>query len=1100
MAEYNVDIQVRAKTQQVESQLTKLQQQLDRLSNAAARIDFNTPEKAIRGLGRTARTVGTEIKNIFGRGLFAGAILGAGQLSTSVTDVISKFGFLGKAAASSINTSLGGVPELVGNILNQIGHIPNAMGLAAVAAMAFAPQLLKASSAAVGLGAAVDKAVGKQVTENIAGTIGQIGALKTAVDNTKTSFADLIKGSTLNQLNAQLKDARHQIGEYHSSTQQAVTAASQLVTVLKAQKTEQQAINDLVRSAQGLRPESEERRATNTYNVTQRRNAFRKQQLQELNELQAALLQLEQKSAEALNKKLEQEAALAAVTARGVNAKKFQVALAKAEGKTALMLPAFRERGLKLLDNSVKLNESNLRIEQALNGERARGVRFLEKQSAEEARQVQLGILGKRSMRLPGATGAQAGPFPVEGPLALSRFGGRRGLQLPRISGQRLGGAVSGSLIGGAFPLLFGQGGGAAAGGAIGGFLGGLAGPGGSFAGSLVGTLLGDIASRGQKVKELAQDIGFSAQQTQLLSNAFKTANTDLERFTAVIQNVRGLGLEIDDQAKAIRLITSLTDKYGGSFEKVGNAITSALESGKVGQGTLNQLTSQGIDIQGALATKYKVSRDTILKMAKDGDISVQTLIDTLVDMGNKGTDAAKRPKSAMDNLKDSVGKLSEAVTNLASNFVTAFGPVFKWLTDRVTDFINAVSRAISRLSDLMQGGRMTQATLLAERAAETATRQRFGLFGRLGKEGAAFYETQKQAELKKLVPGAFAPPEAPKLETFKAPSQFVPSETARGSKAAANAAAALEKRISKLKEEAALSMRTAEIKAKIRQAEIAGDSQLVLRLKYEEARAKIIGDTEKALVGVKSIREQDSLIIARNAELYALVRDYEYDILDLQRQSADVLPDTLSRIESLASGYSSVLEYSQRFTKEQERQKEMADGLANAVGQGMTSAFDDLILGTEAFGASLRKIASGVLIDIARQLLQIYVINQAINAISGLFGPKTSDTLSGVKFNPAAFSMPQLAGARANGGPVSAGSPYLVGERGPELFMPKASGTVIPNNALGMGGANIVVNVDAAGTNVQGNGDDQKRLGEAIGIAIRQELIKQKRPGGLLA
>ena len=1100
MAEYNVDIQVRAKTQQVESQLTKLQQRLDQLAGAASRIDFGTPERALRRVGNTARTVGTEIRNVFSRGLFAGAVLGAGQLSTSITDVISKFGFLGKSAAGSINSALGGVPELVGSILNQIGHIPNAMGLAAVAAMAFAPQLLKASSAAVGLGAAVDKAVGKQVTENIAGVIGQVNGLKTAVDNTKTSFADLIKGSTLNQLNAQLKDARHQIGEYHSSTQQAVTAASQLVAVTRAQAVEQRAINDLVRQASGItQTELEESKAVKSLKTKTARTEFYIKQQQELKDLQVALLRLEIKSAGMLNKKLEQEGALAAITARGVNAKKFQVALAKAEGKQALMLPAFQERGLKLLDNSIKLNESNLRIEQALNGERARGVRFLEKQSAEEARQVKLGILGQRSMRLPGSSGIQAGPFPVEGPMALARFGGKRGLRMPSISGKRLGGAVSGGLIGGAFPLLFGQGGGAAAGGAIGGFLGGLAGPGGSFAGSLVGTLLGDIASRGQKVKELAQDIGFSAQQTQLLANAFKVANTDLEKFTAVIQNVRGLGIEIDDQAKAIKLITTLADKYGGSFEKVGNAITSALESGKVGQGTLNQLTSQGIDIQSALASKYKVSRDAILTMAKDGDISVQDLIDTLVDMGNKGTDAAKRPKSAMDNLRDSISKLSDAVTALASNFVAAFGPVFKWLTDRVTDFINAVSRAISRLSDLMQGGRMTQATLFAERAAQTATQQKFGVFGRLTKEGSAFYETQKQAELKKLVPGAFTPAKTPKLETFKAPSQFVPSETAKGSKAAAaNAAAALEKRINKLKEEAALSMRTAEIKAKIRQAEIAGDSQLVLRLKYEEARAKIISDTEKALVGIKDLREQDSLIIARNAELYALVRNYEYDIVDLQKQSADLLPETLSRIEGLASGYSSVLEYSQRFTKEQEQQKQMADGLANAIGQGMGSAFDDLILGTEAFGDSLRRLASGVLTDIARQLLQIYVINQAINAISTIFSPKPGGTAANTKFNPAAFAMPQLAGARANGGSVSAGSSYLVGERGPELFVPGASGNIVPNNA--MGGSNIVVNVDATGSSVQGNGDESKRLGEAIGIAIRQELIKQKRPGGLLA
>ena len=47
----------------------------------------------------------------------------------------------------------------------------------------------------------------------------------------------------------------------------------------------------------------------------------------------------------------------------------------------------------------------------------------------------------------------------------------------------------------------------------------------------------------------------------------------------------------------------------------------------------------------------------------------------------------------------------------------------------------------------------------------------------------------------------------------------------------------------------------------------------------------------------------------------------------------------------------------------------------------------------------------------------------------------------------------------RAAGGPVSAGTPYMVGERGPELMVPGRSGTVIPNNQLGGGGPVINVN-----------------------------------------
>ena len=76
---------------------------------------------------------------------------------------------------------------------------------------------------------------------------------------------------------------------------------------------------------------------------------------------------------------------------------------------------------------------------------------------------------------------------------------------------------------------------------------------------------------------------------------------------------------------------------------------------------------------------------------------------------------------------------------------------------------------------------------------------------------------------------------------------------------------------------------------------------------------------------------------------------------------------------------------------------------------------------------------------------------------------------------------------------------PYLVGERGPELFVPKGNGTIVPNHQMGSG-ASVTVNVDASGSSVEGNADQASQLGKAIGIAVQQELVKQKRPGGLLA
>ena len=89
--------------------------------------------------------------------------------------------------------------------------------------------------------------------------------------------------------------------------------------------------------------------------------------------------------------------------------------------------------------------------------------------------------------------------------------------------------------------------------------------------------------------------------------------------------------------------------------------------------------------------------------------------------------------------------------------------------------------------------------------------------------------------------------------------------------------------------------------------------------------------------------------------------------------------------------------------------------------------------------------------------------------------------------------------GLLANGGPAKAGKSYIVGERGPELFTPGVSGTVSPNSSLG-GSTNIVVNVDASGSSVEGDEQQGRELGRLISVAIQSELVQQKRPGGLLA
>ncbi len=133
------------------------------------------------------------------------------------------------------------------------------------------------------------------------------------------------------------------------------------------------------------------------------------------------------------------------------------------------------------------------------------------------------------------------------------------------------------------------------------------------------------------------------------------------------------------------------------------------------------------------------------------------------------------------------------------------------------------------------------------------------------------------------------------------------------------------------------------------------------------------------------------------------------------------------------------------------------------------------MIKGTSTLGDMVSNIADRFL-DLA--------LNQA------LFGNAGGQTVTGGLFKFLGF---------ANGGRPPVGRPSVVGEKGPELFVPDRSGTIIPNSQLG-GSTNIVVNVDASGSSVEGDEEQGRELGRMISAAIQSELIKQKRPGGMLA
>ena len=186
--------------------------------------------------------------------------------------------------------------------------------------------------------------------------------------------------------------------------------------------------------------------------------------------------------------------------------------------------------------------------------------------------------------------------------------------------------------------------------------------------------------------------------------------------------------------------------------------------------------------------------------------------------------------------------------------------------------------------------------------------------------------------------------------------------------------------------------------------------------------------------------------------------------------------------------------------------------GAASAIGDAFSQSFINAITGAttakQALADFFKSVASYFL-DMAKQIIAKMITIAILNVVTGLLPGGSGG--SGGDLNLAEVSKYSGVGAdtrvptpddfRANGGPVSANQPYIVGERGPELFVPSRSGSIVPNDRLGGGdNVSVVVNVDAKGTSVQGNDQEGNQLGLVLSAAVKAELIKQKRPGGLLA
>ena len=737
--------------------------------------------------------------------------------------------------------------------------------------------------------------------------------------------------------------------------------------------------------------------------------------------------------------------------------------------------------------------------------------------------------------------GTDAG-FGVQGPalpsaLPSTRTAARRGTS-------STGGAISSAIIGGGFPLLFGQGPGAAAGGALGGLAGGLLGGGFGFALSIAGTAIGDLITKSEALDKSLASLNSS------LSSTGSTSITTAADVSRLATNLRITNEE------AVTLL--------GTFSQFGDAtIREAVASifGEVGgAATFEAIARAGIDEKNALSSVFELRKligneaatQLALQLNTVGATQTQAaLLKLVVERSIQSSVAASKQVQFTDNLlsiwENIVAGVATALS-LATQFIKKMqeGQLIQLpFLDQVIKILGGGTKArtgkeiadergaaleksardqIKAVIDGLKqetGVLATQATLTdafqsqkKDRAAEDAAREaarvaavvrarqlatlelkRQAVFSReiaqaeMDKDPILARQLQGQQELMRL--GIQTAAELEKEQNSMA--QLAIAREAQAKKALILLGIELD--IAKIQKEQQLQIET-----------LVEDLDQELALKYaiteqERTQLRIAYEMARLRKAMPFMSDADAALLRQGKERLAAPKTGSEIVL----AEIGMLQDELKKLTDIGN---------------------VAIGVAEGIGSAFADSFKGVISGSmsarEALASFFQSVADRFL-DMAAQIIAKWIQMTILNSIVQLFpGGAGAGGLSNLSA-PATINNP-LGVLNANGNAFGANGivpfakggivnsptlfPFakgigLMGEAGPEAIMPLrrgADGKLGVMAAGGGGDINVVVNVDASGSKVEGDEQEGKQLGRVIAAAIQQELVKQKRPGGLLA
>lgn len=657
--------------------------------------------------------------------------------------------------------------------------------------------------------------------------------------------------------------------------------------------------------------------------------------------------------------------------------------------------------------------------------------------------------------------------------------------------------------------------------------------------------VFGKTAEIESQIKSLQVLTGSLQQAKQIISELQQlgavTPFTSTELIDAA-KRLNAFGVQAKDVVETTRRLADVSGATGAELQGLVTAYGQVQAKGRLQGEELLQFQERGIALQEELRRMYRMSGDEFREALQKGRFSAEAVQVAIENLTNAGGKYANGAIAQSDTLQGKFSTLQDAVEGLARTIGQVFAPLFKYLMDEATKVITVITDAINmaamgpqkaKVLAEARAGKLPTSTLnpLDFLTGNTSQRKLFELLGK-GNEKAGEKIFKQLAEQSREGPGFL--PNLDKLgkliaqqPTIKAPVAK-PSATTKppallgatdgkakdGSKAAAALAKRNEQQIADARSLLSLTQAQFNIEGQILVARSQNNDALVTTRTAQKELASVANE----IADVRANKElPDAAKLAKIAELElkakGVSRQLAFDLATAEKEKAKNAADAMQKlmdeqalmqarlngneaevllnqqIRDLKAQYPGLNEADVRTTLEKTNAlkqqvdaatqlKQLYADIGNSIKTGVVEAIQGAIDGTK----SLQEVANNLLSSIANKLLDVAVNFALFGAMSGT---GTGGGLLGGLFK------------RANGGSVTAGQPYLIGERGPELFMPGRSGGIAPAGSFGS--ANITVNVDASGSAVGGDAGQAGQLGRVVAAAVQQELIKQKRPGGIL-